>query len=69
METNVIRCGDCLSRLKEIPGDRIDLAYIDPPFNSQRSHVMQSPSQEKRHFSDKFEDVSAYISYMKPRLV
>jgi len=68
METKVIYCGDCLLKLKEIPSDSIDLIYIDPPFSSNRNYVAFWEEQEKRHFEDRFENVSAYIDYMKPRL-
>jgi DNA modification methylase len=68
METNVIYCGDCLLKLKEIPSDSIDLIYIDPPFSSNRNYVAFWQEQEKRHFEDRFENVRAYIDYMTPRL-
>ena len=68
METNVIYCGDCLLKLKEIPSDSIDLIYIDPPFSSNRDYVAFWQEQEKRHFEDRFENVRAYLDYMEPRL-
>jgi DNA modification methylase len=68
METNVIYCGDCLLKLKEIPSDSIDLIYIDPPFSSNRNYVAFWEEQEKRHFEDRFENVQVYLDYMKPRL-
>jgi 16S rRNA G966 N2-methylase RsmD len=35
METNVIYCGDSLEVMpKYIPGESVDLIYIDPPFNA-----------------------------------
>src|SRR4030043_1969302 len=68
METNVIYCGDCLLKLKEIPPDSIDLIYIDPPFSSNRNYVAFWQEQEKRHFEDRFENVRAYLDYMEPRL-
>jgi len=68
METNVIYCGDCLVKLKDLPNDSIDLIYIDPPFSSNRNYVAFWKEQEKRHFEDKFENVRAYIDYMRPRL-
>ncbi len=68
METNVIYCGDCLIKLKEIPDESIDLIYIDPPFSSNRNYVAFWKEQEKRHFEDRFENVRAYIDYMTPRL-
>ncbi len=69
MDTNVIYCGDCLVKLKDLPNDSIDLIYIDPPFSSNRNYVAFWQEQEKRHFEDKFENVRAYIDYMRPRLV
>ncbi len=69
MDTNVIYCGDCLLKLKEIPDDSIDLIYIDPPFSSNRNYVAFWEEQEKRHFEDRFENVQAYIEYMRPRLL
>jgi len=68
VDTNTIYCGDCLEKLRDIPAESIDLVYIDPPFNSQRDHFIFSPEKERRNFSDKFEDVNAYLAYMKPRL-
>jgi DNA modification methylase len=68
VDTNVIYCGDCLKKLKEIPDESVDLIYIDPPFSSNRNYVAFWQEQEKRHFEDRFENVSAYIDYMKPRL-
>ncbi len=68
METNVIYCGDCLVKLKEIPDESVDLIYIDPPFSSNRNYVAFWQEQEKRHFEDRFENVRAYLDYMEPRL-
>ncbi len=68
LETNVIYCGDCLNKLKDIPDESIDLIYIDPPFSSNRNYVAFWEEQEVRHFEDRFEDVRAYIDYMTPRL-
>ena len=69
IETSIIYCGDCLSKLKDIPDESIDLIYIDPPFSSNRNYVAFWQEQEKRHFEDRFENVQAYLDYMKPRLI
>jgi site-specific DNA-methyltransferase (adenine-specific) len=69
VKTDVIYCGDCLRRLRNIPGASIDLIYIDPPFNSQRDHSAVSKNKEKREFKDRFDSVAIYLDYMKPRLV
>ena len=50
LTTNIIYCGDCLVKLKEIPDESIDLIYIDPPFSSNRNYVAFWEEQEKRHF-------------------
>lgn len=68
MDTNVIYCGDCLKQLEKIPSESVDLIYIDPPFSSNRNYVAFWQEQEKRHFEDRFENVRAYIDYMKPRV-
>jgi len=68
LETNVIYCGDCLTKLKDIPDNSIDLIYIDPPFSSNRSYVAFWQEQEKRHFEDRFENVRAYLDYIEPRI-
>jgi DNA modification methylase len=68
LDTNVIYCGDCLVKLKDIPDNSVDLIYIDPPFSSNHSYVAFWNEQEKRHFEDRFENITAYIDYMKPRL-
>lgn len=68
LETGIIYCGDCLVKLKDIPDESIDLIYIDPPFSSNRNYVAFWQEQEKRHFEDRFENVRAYIEYMKPRI-
>jgi site-specific DNA-methyltransferase (adenine-specific) len=68
MDTNIIYCGDCLAKLKELPDESVDLIYIDPPFSSKRNYVAFWQEQEKRHFEDRFENVRAYLDYMKPRV-
>ena len=68
METNIIYCGDCLAKLQDIPSENVDLIYIDPPFSSNRSYVAFWQEQEKRHFEDRFENVRAYLDYMRPRV-
>jgi site-specific DNA-methyltransferase (adenine-specific) len=69
VKTGVVYCGDCLLKLKSLPTESIDLVYIDPPFNSRRDHTAISREQEKRQFKDKFDGVTAYLDYMKPRLI
>ncbi|MDP8228537.1 MAG: site-specific DNA-methyltransferase [Candidatus Electryoneaceae bacterium] len=70
VETSVIYCGDCLDRLKGLPDGCIDLIYIDPPFNSNRSYEMfWGDTREKRAFNDHFGTAEHYINWMTPRLI
>ncbi len=68
MKTGLIHCGDCLVQLKSFRADCVDLVYIDPPFNSNRNYSTEGNDDEKRQFEDKFDNVAAYLDYMKPRL-
>lgn len=38
VDTRVIYCGDNLDQLKKLPDGCVDLIYIDPPFNSNRTY-------------------------------
>lgn len=62
--------GDALAIIPEIiPSQSIDLAYIDPPFFTQSIQRSRSRSTASSHeFSDKWEDLSAYISWISELL-
>jgi 16S rRNA G966 N2-methylase RsmD len=58
LDTRVIYCGDCLEQLRKLPERCIDLIYIDPPFNSNRTveelgEVFWGETKEKRAFEDR----------------
>jgi 16S rRNA G966 N2-methylase RsmD len=70
VDTRVIYCGDNLDQLRKLPDGCVDLIYIDPPFNSNRSHeVFWGETKEKRSFQGRHESTKAYIDYMRPRCV
>jgi DNA modification methylase len=70
LDTRTIFCGDNLDQLKKLPDACIDLIYIDPPFNSNRTYeVFWGESKEKRSFDDRHESTRAYIEFMRPRCV
>jgi hypothetical protein len=49
---------------------RVDLIYIDPPFNSNRNYeVFWGETKEKRSFEDRHASTQAFIEYMRPRCV
>ena len=70
METQNIYCGDNLAKLREMPGEWVDLVYIDPPFNSNRLYeTFWGETKEKRAFDDRHESTKAYIEFMRPRCI
>ena len=70
VDTHVIFCGDNLVQLKKLPDACVDLIYIDPPFNSNRTYeVFWGESKEKRAFEDRHASTRAYIEFMRPRCV
>jgi hypothetical protein len=74
LDTRVIYCGDKLEHLGKLPDKCIDLIYIDPPFNSNRTvensgEVFWGETKEKRAFEDRHARTQAYIDYMRPRCV
>jgi site-specific DNA-methyltransferase (adenine-specific) len=70
LDTRVVYCGDNLEQLKKLPDACIDLIYIDPPFNSNRTYeIFWGETKEKRSFEDRHESTRAYIEFMRPRCV
>jgi len=63
-----IYCGDNLDKLSRMPGNSVDLIYIDPPFNSNRNYeVFWGETKEKRAFEDRRVTIEAYLNFMEPR--
>jgi site-specific DNA-methyltransferase (adenine-specific) len=70
LDTRVVYCGDNLEQLRKLPDASIDLIYIDPPFNSNRTYeIFWGETKEKRAFEDRHESTRAYIEFMRPRCV
>ena len=63
MKTNILYHGDNLKIMKKLESGKIDLIYIDPPFNS--GQVLKNKSIS---FKDKFDSTNSYIHWLKPRL-
>lgn len=63
MKTNILYHGDNLKIMKKLESGKIDLIYIDPPFNS--GQVLKNKSIS---FKDKFDSTDSYIHWLKPRL-
>jgi len=70
LDTRVVYCGDNLDQLRKLPDACVDLIYIDPPFNSNRTYeVFWGETKEMRAFDDRHESTKAYIEFMRPRCV
>jgi DNA modification methylase len=62
IEHQIIK-GDCLDVLGGRPAGFADLAYLDPPFNTGRTHLASNGV-----YSDRFDDMEAYLAFLQPRL-
>ena len=61
---NLILQGDCMEVLTTLPAGSIDLAYLDPPFNTgERQSTVQTS------YADSWPDMDAYLAHMRPRIV
>lgn len=72
VDTRVIYCGDNLDKLRKMPDGCVDLVYIDPPFNSNRSYEVfwdTNDKREKRSFEDRHASTQAYLDFMRERCV
>lgn len=55
--------GDCLDVLRSWSEGAIDLAYLDPPFNTGRTMAAANGA-----YADRWDDLDAYLAYMRPRI-
>jgi DNA modification methylase len=65
LDTRVVYCGDNLEQLAKLPDGCVDLIYIDPLFNSNRTvkqlgEVFWGETKEKRAFEDRHASTQAY---------
>lgn len=58
-----IQLGDCLDRMCRLPDDTIDLAYLDPPFNTGKAQ-----SAEAGRYDDCWPDTRSYLDFLSPRI-
>lgn len=62
-------CGDCLEVLTTIPSASLDLAYLDPPFFTNKQHSAISRSRhEKFIFPDLWSGLAEYADFMAARI-
>jgi len=69
-KNNKLYLGDNLELMKSLPSDSIDLIYSDSPFFSQRNYTTISKADNiKRSFTDTFDTLSDYLSFIQVRLI
>jgi len=71
LTTNVVYCADNLEVMKTLPGESIDLIYIDPPFNTGTVRKSKAWDNEVQlgDFDDKWGGgINSYILWMTNRL-
>ena len=63
--------GDNLAKLPELPGESVDLIYLDPPFFSNRRYeVVFGDEAEVRSFEDRWAGgLHVYLDWMRERMV
>ncbi|MCH7797631.1 MAG: site-specific DNA-methyltransferase [Planctomycetes bacterium] len=61
--SNRVYCADCLGVLNVLPADLVDLAYLDPPFNTGRRHAAASGT-----YRDTWPSLDAYLDFMRLRV-
>lgn len=61
---------DCLTALRDVAGESIDLIYLDPPFFTQKKQTLKTRDNSKEyHFEDVWENVESYRNYIRDRLI
>ena len=63
LKTNVIYCADNLQVMKQLPGDSIDMIYIDPPFCTQTTRKSKAWDKQVQigDFDDKWGGATRHI--------
>ena len=60
---NQIVHADCREALGRLPAESIDLAYLDPPFNTGKAHISSNGQYE-----DIWPDLATYLAFMRIRI-
>lgn len=62
--------GDCITELKRIDSSIVDMVYLDPPFFTQRQHVLKTRDNTKEYsFKDKWNSLGDYLLFIKNCLI
>ncbi len=60
---------DCLNSMRAMEQNTIDMIYLDPPFFTQKEHVLSDKEGKLYNFSDEWNSITDYIDYITERLV
>jgi len=67
---NTILQGDCLEKMNLITKDSIDLIYLDPPFFTEKKHVLKNRERTKEFsFDDIWGSDKRYAEFLKERIL
>ncbi len=69
MMLDTLYSGDCLSWLKTIDPDSIDLVYLDPPFFTQKMQKSKTRDNTREYcFSDTWANIEEYKTFLRLRI-
>jgi len=69
MTCPALHLGDCLTILKTIETESVDLIYLDPPFFTQKIHMLATRDGNKRYsFRDLWVSRDDYGDFLIARL-
>jgi site-specific DNA-methyltransferase (adenine-specific) len=61
--------GDCLSEMSKIDDASVDLAYLDPPFFTQKTQKLKTRDNSKAYqFHDSWNSIDAYRAFLQERI-
>lgn len=61
--------GDCLDVMQTLSSSSIDLIYLDPPFFSERKHVLKNKDGSREFsFDDTWGDSTIYADFLRKRI-
>ncbi|MEY4769253.1 MAG: hypothetical protein RL637_1892 [Pseudomonadota bacterium] len=63
-------CGDCLTIMKNIADNSVNLVYLDPPFFTNKTHSLTSPNRKLIYsFDDSWKSHKEYAEFIYLRLI
>ena len=75
MEKDVVRVGDCVALMNDLPEGSVDMIFADPPYNLQLAGGLTRPDQSQVNaVDDHWDQFSGFAAYdagdiTKPRLL